>query len=187
MKNALLVIDMQKDFTDPGGLVFYPQNREILPAIAEAVTFCRENNFLVVFTQHRYRRGKPDKNLNEMRPCCIEGSGGEDLDTMLPVDYEKDYIVQKRRYSAFFATDLDLILREHSVENVFVAGTKTNCCIRATVTDAHSLDYRVTVLSDAVGTNSDEVNKVHLDDIRKYFGRVITLREMYAEVKIGKL
>jgi len=186
-KSALLVVDMQIDFTQPDGLVYYPQNRDLLPGIAETIRYCRGKNLLIVFTQHRYRWGKQDKNLNEMRPCCIEGSRGEDLDPMLPVDPEKDYIVQKRRYSAFFGTDLDLILRENEVRNLIVVGTKTNCCIRATVTDAHSMDYSVIVPSDAVGTNSDTVNQVHLDDIRKYLGRVITLQELYKEIDEGKL
>jgi nicotinamidase-related amidase len=186
-KSALLVVDMQKDFTRPDGLVYYPQNSLLLPGIAEAVRRCREKGFLIIFTQHRYRIGKPDRNCGEMRPCCIEGSGGEDLDPMLPVDPEKDYIIQKRRYSAFFGTDLDLILHENEVKNLVVAGTKTNCCIRATVTDAHSLGYSVIVPGDAVGTNSDVVNKVHLDDIQKYLGRVITLEELYKEMDEGKL
>ncbi|MDR2629453.1 MAG: cysteine hydrolase [Spirochaetaceae bacterium] len=186
-KSALLVVDMQKDFTDPEGLVFYPQNRELLPRIVEAVCRCRERGLIIIFTQHRYRRGKKDRNLNEMRPCCIEGSGGEELDPMLPVDPERDYIVQKRRYSAFFGTDLDLILRENGIENLIVVGTKTNCCIRATVTDAHSLGYSVIVPSDAVGTNSEVVNRVHLEDIRKYLGRVMPLEEVYKEMMEGKL
>jgi nicotinamidase-related amidase len=186
-KSALLVVDMQKDFTDPGGLVFYPQNRDLLPDIARAVRRCREGGMLVIFTQHRYREGKTDRNLDGMRPCCIEGSGGEDLDPLLPVDPRRDYIIQKRRYSAFFMTDLDLILRENGVENLIVTGTKTNCCIRATVTDAHSLGYSVIVASDGVGTNSDTVNQVHLDDIKKYLGRVLTLEEIYREMAEGKL
>ena len=45
---------------------------------------------------------------------------------MLPVDEEKDYVIQKRRYSGFFGTDLDLVLRENGVENVIIVGTKTN-------------------------------------------------------------
>jgi nicotinamidase-related amidase len=186
-KSALLVVDMQKDFTDPQGLVFYPQNRELLPAIAEAVRRCREHGMLIIFTQHRYRRGKQDRNLNEMRPCCIEGSGGEDLDPMLPLDPERDYIIQKRRYSAFFGTDLDLVLHENGIQNLIVEGTKTNCCIRATVTDAHSLGYSVIVPSDAVGTNSDTVNQVHLEDINKYLGKVEKLKEVYKEMAEGNL
>jgi nicotinamidase-related amidase len=182
---ALIVVDMVRDFTDPAGLVYYPQNREILPRIARALDFCRSEGMLIVFMQHCYRKDKFDRNLVAMRPNCIEGSGGEDIDPALTVDLVKDYVIRKRRYSAFFGTDLDLVLREHGMRNVVVVGTKTNCCIRATVTDAYNLDYRAIVLSDCVATNSDTVNEVHLSDIRKYLGTVWTTDEFMDAVQKG--
>jgi nicotinamidase-related amidase len=142
---------------------------------------------VIIFAQHCYRNGKHDKNLKQMRPCCIEGSGGEDLDPMLPVDVEKDYVIKKRRYSAFFGTDLDLVLREHGIEKLIITGTKTNCCIRATVTDAYYLEYVPVVLRDCVATNSDTVNQVHLDDIEKYFGIVISSDELFEKIREGLL
>ena len=185
-KNALVVVDMVKDFTDPAGLVYYPPVSDILPRIAEAVAECRSAGFLIIFMRHCYRRDKYDKNLLAMRPNCIEGSGGEELDPSMPVE-DNDYIIAKRRYSAFYGTDLDLVLREHGVENIVIAGTKTNCCIRATVHDAYYNCYNIIVLSDCVATDSQEVNAVHLDDIRKYFGRVMTTRELFASIKEGFL
>ena len=104
-KTALIVVDMVKDFTTPEGLVFYPMNREILPAIVQVVNCCHERGTLVIFMQHCYRRDKYDRNLETMRPNCIEGSGGEQLDPLLPVDEKRDYIIKKRRYSAFYGTD----------------------------------------------------------------------------------
>ncbi len=174
VKTAIIVVDMVYDFTNPKGLVFYPDNLEILPKIHEAVDICRKNGCLVVYMQHCYRKGKPDKNLVNMRPNCIEGSGGENLDESLEV-LPEDYIIRKRRYSAFLGTDLDLVLREHDIRRVIVVGTKTNCCIRATVTDAYNLDYDVHVISDCVATNDTTVNQVHLTDIDKYLGHVLKL------------
>jgi nicotinamidase-related amidase len=138
---------------------------------------------MIIFAQHCYRKGKYDRNLETMRPCCIEGSGGEDLDPLLPVDMERDYIIKKRRYSAFVGTDLDLILRENKIETLIIVGTKTNCCIRATATDAYYLDYFPVVLSDCVATDSDTVNQVHLEDIRKYFGQVMTSDELFVQCR----
>lgn len=186
-KSALIVVDMVRDFTDPAGLVYYPQNREILPRIAQVVERCRDAGMLIIFMQHCYRKEKPDRNLREMRPNCIEGSGGEQIDEMLHVDESRDYVIKKRRYSGFFGTDLDLVLRENKVENVVVVGTKTNCCIRATVTDAYYLDYNAIVLRDCVATNSDTVNEVHLTDIDKYLGKVITSEELFRQLEEGKL
>ena len=179
--NALLIVDMVYDFTNPNGLVFYPENQIVLPVIRKVEDFCRNRGDLIIFAQHCYRANKFDQNLLSMRPNCMEGSGGEAIDPMLYVDEKKDYVIKKRRYSAFFGTDLDLILREHHIDNLVIVGTKTNCCIRASVTDAYYLNYKVTVLSDCVATNSDLVNKVHLDDIHRYLGRVCTSQEFMSE------
>jgi nicotinamidase-related amidase len=110
--------------------------------------------------------------LESVRPCCIEGSGGEAVCADLEPDVAADYIIKKRRYSAFFGTDLDLVLRENGIENTVIVGTKTNCCIRATVNDAFNYGYNITVLSDCVGTNDAVINDAHLSDFRRYYGEV---------------
>ncbi|MCC8022861.1 MAG: cysteine hydrolase [Clostridiales bacterium] len=186
-KTALLVVDMVRDFTRPDGLVFYPQNRDILPRVGRLLEICRAHGALVVFLRHSYRPGKPEKNLQNMRPNCIGGSGGDEIDPDLPVDEINDYVIKKRRYSGFVGTDLDLVLRENGVENVIVAGTKTNCCIRATVTDAYNLDYLPYVVEECVATNSEEANRIHLEDIRRYLGRVISLDDVDALFETGVL
>lgn len=178
-KSALIIVDMVKDFTDPNGLVYYPQNKDILPNIKNVLDKCRDKNILIVFLQHCNRKDKFDRRIASMRPNCIEGTGGEEIDSMLDVDIIKDYVIKKRRYSGFFGTDLDLVLRENLIKNVIVVGTKTNCCIRATVTDAFYLDYNVYVVSDCVATNSDIVNEVHLTDIDKYLGKVVSSSELF--------
>lgn len=188
MKNtALLIVDMVKDFTDPQGLVFYPQNREILPKIRKVLDECRKQECLIVFLQHCNRRYKEDRRIASMRKNCIEGTSGIEIDPMLPVDEKRDYVIPKRRYSGFFGTDLDLVLRENHIENLIIVGTKTNCCIRATVTDAFYLDYNGIVVSDCVATNSDVVNQVHLEDIRKYLGQVMDSSELFEKLESGEL
>ena len=179
-KTAIIVVDMVYDFTNENGLVYYPQNKEILPNIKQAVDICRENDCLVIYMTHSYRKDKFDRNLINMRPNCIEGTGGDTIDESLPV-HPEDYVIKKRRYSAFFGTDLDLVLRENEVRRVIVVGTKTNCCIRATVTDAYYLDYDVYVVRECVSTNDPIVNEVHLSDIDNYLGHVITLDKLESD------
>ena len=174
-KTALIIVDMVRDFTDPEGLVFYPENQKILPRIKKVLDESRKHELLIVFLQHCNRKDKVDKKAQSMRPNCIEGTFGIEIDPMLEVDEKKDYVIRKRRYSGFFGTDLDLVLRENEVENVVVVGTKTNCCIRATVTDAFYLNYNPYVIRECVATNSETVNEVHLTDIDKYLGKVIDM------------
>lgn len=186
-KTALIIIDMVRDFTDPEGLVYYPQNREILPNIRKVLDICREKDILIVFLRHQNRKGKPDKKAASMRPNCIEGTFGVEIDPMLPVDVKKDYVISKRRYSGFFATDLDLVLRENEIRNLIITGTKTNCCIRATVTDAFYLDYEPYVIKECVATNSALANRVHLEEIEKYFGSVIDMERLFYLLDNGGL
>ena len=124
-KTALIIVDMVRDFTDPEGLVFYPENQKILPRIKKVLDESRKHELLIVFLQHCNRKDKVDKKAQSMRPNCIEGTFGIEIDPMLEVDEKKDYVIRKRRYSGFFGTDLDLVLRENEVENVVVVGTKT--------------------------------------------------------------
>lgn len=175
---ALLIVDMVYDFTDPDGLVFYEENLEVLSKINGLTNICRNKSALVIYIEHSYRKDKKDGNLEKMRKCCISGSGGDITDRMLQIKPE-DYVIKKRRYSAFFSTDLDLVLRENEIKNVVIVGTKTNCCIRATVTDAYYLNYNVFVVRECVATNDKNINEVHLSDIEKYFGSVIDMREIY--------
>lgn len=82
---------------------------------------------------------------------------------------------------------MDLVLRENGVENVIIVGTKTNCCIRATVTDAFYLDYNPYVVKECVATNSEVVNEVHLTDIDKYLGDVIDMNTLFEMLEEGRL
>jgi nicotinamidase-related amidase len=185
-ETALIIVDMVKDFTDPDGLVYYPQNRVILPKIAQVLEKCREKGKLIIFLQHCNRAGKADEKAASMRPNCLEGTSGIEIDPMLKVDEEKDYVIRKRRYSGFFGTDLDLVLRENHIKNTVIVGTKTNCCIRATVTDAFYLNYHPIVIRECVATNSEAVNEVHLTDIQKYLGTVTDMNTFFEKLDNGE-
>lgn len=182
-EGALIVIDMTYDFVNPQGSVFYEQNKVILPRIVEVVKKAREENLLIIYIRHSHRKDKYNVKTLTGRKNSLEGTGGDELDPSLPVDEKADYIIKKRRYSAFYYTDLDLILREHDIKKIFIAGTKTNNCVRSTVEDAYHLNYDTFVLGDCVATDSEEVNQIYLNDIHKYYGTVINSSEMFNDKK----
>jgi len=186
-KTALLVIDMVYDFAHPDGLVYYPQNEQILPRIKSLIDKSRESNALIVFVVDSHRAGKYDKELTMVRKHCIAGTGGDEIMPMLGYNEETDFKIIKRRFSSFYGTDLDLVLREHGIENTIICGTKTNCCVRATVQDAYFLNYNVIVAQECVATNSDVINEVHLSDIGKYFGKVLPLEDVFHQLESGEL
>lgn len=78
-----------------------------------------------------------------------------------------DYTIVKPRWSAFFGTELDLILRRLDVRTVVLAGTTTPNCIRTTCYDANSLDYNVVVLEDCCSSQTEEIQRVNIEDMAR--------------------
>ena len=93
---------------------------------------------------------------------------------------EGEYTVPKRRYSAFFGTDLEILLRGLGARHLFICGAMTDICVHFTAVDAHQRNYHIHVIKDACGTHSPaEVAKAAFDNI-EYFqtGSVITMEEL---------
>lgn len=177
MKSAVLVIDMIRDFTDlVHGKVANPVSAALVPAVADFVEEARQLGTLIIWVVDQHRAGKPDWELEHVRPHGTEGSVGVEIDPGLQPQ-PNDYHVIKRRYSAFVGTDLDLILRDNRVDRVFLTGTKTNVCIRATATDAFERNYEVIVPRECVATDKAHLHEANLEDISKYMGRVIPATE----------
>jgi biuret amidohydrolase len=94
-------------------------------------------------------------------PHCIEGDPTTELAAGLDPRPE-EFVIRKRRYSAFFATELDLVLRSYGTRTVMLVGGLTDVCIHYTAVDAHQHDYVVRVASDAVGGSSLEAHDAAL-------------------------
>jgi nicotinamidase-related amidase len=94
-------------------------------------------------------------------PHCIEGDPTTELASGLDPRPE-EFLIRKRRYSAFFATELDLVLRSYGTKTVILVGGLTDVCIHYTAVDAHQHDYVVRVAADAVGGSSQEAHDAAL-------------------------
>lgn len=96
---------------------------------------------------------------------------------------EGEYVVPKRRYSAFFGTDLEILLRGLDIEHLFICGGMTDICVHFTAVDAHQMNYHIHVIKEACGTHSTEdVAEAALENI-EYFqtGSVISVKDLEAE------
>ena len=93
--------------------------------------------------------------------------------------------IHKRRYSAFFGTDLALLLAEQGTRELMIGGVKTNVCIRASVQDAFANGIRPILVEGTVNCNRPHLHEAALEDVRRYFGEVIgmdeALRRLLAE------
>ena len=164
---ALLIVDMQKDFCYEDGALYVGNNvKEIVNSVKNVVDSLR-GNVPIVFTQDWHRRDDPEFKIWPKH--CVQNTwGAEVIDELNPS--EEDYFVKKRRYSAFFETDLDLTLRELKVEELIVCGVVTNICVLHTVADAVMRGYRVKVLRDCTTALSDyeyEYGIRHMQDVLK--------------------
>ena len=88
-----------------------------------------------------------------------------------------DYTIIKPRWSAFFQTELDLILRRLGIRTVILAGTTTPNCIRTTCYDANALDYNVVILSDCTSSQTEEIQQANLADMERMGALVINTCE----------
>lgn len=171
MKPALLVIDMQNGFLNPESPFFISGAAETVPACRTILSFCRSALIPVFFVTRSYTDTTVEKcrfqAWNAGGHPLSEGCAPE-LSADMPFEIlPGDYHIVKPRYSAFFATGLDLILRRLGIDHLVLAGTTTPNCIRTTAYDGLSLDYDVTVLSDCTSSISPEVQQSNLDDMQR--------------------
>ncbi len=153
---ALAIIDMQSDFMDPQTRLFVPRAREIIPAINRLTAAARNAKRPVIWIIQQHRRQLVDfgRELDQSPVHCVEGTPGAELDPDIVVNQD-DFFVIKRRYSGFYCTDLDLLVRSLDSDTLFIAGIATDGCVQATALDAHARDYHVRVIRDATAAFTD--------------------------------
>jgi biuret amidohydrolase len=157
-KTAMIVVDMQNDFVAADAPIEVSAARRMVPKLAEALKICRDAGIRVIYTAHVHRRDGCDMGLFDdihppiaNRAALVDGTPGVDIyPELAPAPGE--HVIKKHRYSGFFGTDLDIILREWGVDTVVISGTSTENCCHATARDAMFRNYRVAFLSDATAT-----------------------------------
>lgn len=181
-KTALLIIDMQNDFCLPGAPFEVAGAGGVIPFIQKALVACRENGMPIVHIFRHYRADGSDVEITRYDKFmqagggCVEGTeGAKIIEQLKPVS--GDYLVVKQRWSAFFQTELDGLLRRLGVEQVVIAGVQTPNCIRGTVWDANSLDYEVIVLTDGTGAETKAVHQGNLLDMKNVGIKLMTTAE----------
>lgn len=179
-QTALIVIDMQNDFLLDDAPICCDGGINIVKNIKILAEYFRKNNRPVIFTQEEHRKQKVDFGLEleyEEPEHCIEGTYGVDFYRYLK-PLENDYLIKKRRYSAFFATDLDLLLRGLNVNTLILTGVATDVCVRATAQDAQQLGYYVIVPPECVAGTSLTAHEAALSNIKYIWGKIVSLKDI---------
>ncbi len=176
MTNALLIIDMQNTFLHPDGENYYPAAQGAITPCLALLEAARESGTIVVHVGDIHRAGFKDFEQKRLPEHSIAGGfNAAYFDGFGPQGNPREIEIVKRRFSAFFATDLALFLHEQGVESVILCGVKTNVCVRATSQDAFAHGFKVQVVREAVCTNRDRLGAAALEDIDRYLGQVIDL------------
>ena len=181
---AVVVIDMICDFLRPWGKAYSKEYEKTIEPIKKILREAEKFHIPIIYLKHTYPLTElaTDWTLKKLKRCCVEkDKGSEIIEEIKPT--KNAIIIEKKRYSGFLGTRLDIVLREMNINTLIIVGIKTNVCIRATVEDAFSLGYRVIIPQEAVATNDATAQKVHLEDISKYMGDVYPLETVLREMK----
>lgn len=188
-RTALVMIDFQRDFVYPGGFGESLGNDtsyllKALPPAERVLKACRAAGIFVVHTRegHRgdlsdlpvtkYERGKPSLHIGDPGPMgrlLVRGEYGHDIvEEVYPIDGEP--VVDKPGKGAFYATDMDTILKTRGIRWLIVCGVTTEVCVQTSVREANDRGYDALVLSDAVGSYFPEFQRVALEMIKAQGG-----------------
>jgi nicotinamidase-related amidase len=168
---VLIVVDIQGGTVpseDARTEIAYMGGREArAPRVREVIRHCREKGVPVVFIQEVHKPSLIDigRELDgDEGPHCVEGWPETEL--AAGIDPRPDeFLIRKRRYSAFFGTELEIVLKAYRAETVLLVGGLTDICIHYTAIDAHQHDYRFRVLTDCVGGSSIEAHDAALKNM----------------------
>jgi nicotinamidase-related amidase len=175
-KTALILVDIIDAFFAPGKPAYYPASAEVLGPLRQLLDRARTNERLIVHAVERHYPGLTDFEHKKLpRHCEIGDDESRYVEGFAPSGAPNEVEVPKRRYSSFYATDLDLLLREQGIETLVVAGVKTNVCVRATIQDAFAAGYEVLLPREATNSNRPHLAEASLEDVDRYFGRVVSL------------
>ena len=186
---ALVIIDMQRDFLEPGG--FGEALGNDVSRLQAAVEPCREvlaaaraHGMLVIHTReghrpdlsdappHKIERGDPASRIGAPGPMgriLVRGEPGHDI---IPELYplRDEPVIDKPGKGAFYQTDLDLMLRNRGIDTLFVCGVTTEVCVNTTVREANDRGFRCIVLSDCCGSYFPEFHAAGLAMIKAQGG-----------------
>lgn len=165
-KPAILVVDMLNDFVT--GALTCERGRAIVPATAELLDAARAAGVPVIFCNDAHLP-KIDRELEIWGDHAIAGTPGAEVIPELKLS-DKDYVVPKRRYSGFFQTNLDMLLRELGVKTVVMTGLHAHMCVRHTSADAYQLGYDVVVAKQATDSFTEEDYNIGLAYLKTCYG-----------------
>jgi len=199
-KTAMIVVDMQNDFVQEGAPIEIPRARAMVPHLNRLLDVCRAHKLPVIYIHHVIRGGDIDAgrladHYEAIRNNKALLAGTKNVEIYAGLKpHPGDLVVAKPRYSAFYGTDLEAILRSKGIDTLIISGTVTHVCCESTTRDAFSRDYKVIFLSDGNAArdlpdlgfgpvSAEEVQRVTLTVLAMSFAQVASIDQVIAEIE----
>jgi nicotinamidase-related amidase len=188
---AVIVVDMQNIWVHPRGLRYLPMSEDIVPKIQELLRFCRSNRVPVVYLHTTKRKDLADvaifadikpqtHNADDEWSNFEDTPGAEFYEPVKPA--EGDLVVKKFRYSGFYGTHLENLLRGLGRDTIAITGVATNVCCDCTARDGAMRDFKVLFLSDCNASFTREEQEATLSNFDKHFGVVTDSQTLMAKM-----
>ena len=167
-KKALIIVDMLNDFVDEKGALYCGDTaRSIIPFIQKRRTSYRNRKDIVIYLQDSH--DEDDKEFEKFPKHSILGTwGSEIIPELLPQADET--VIPKKRYSGFYGTDLENVLKSANVDEVEVVGVCTSICVMDTVGGLANRDYKTTVPVKGVADFDQKMHQFSLKRMEKIYG-----------------
>ena len=192
-RSVLLVIDMQNDFVREGAVLEVEEARNQIPRIRRLIDTCHSLGVPVIYTQQETDELFCPLEVAAFPPLKDKGmrkgtEGIQIIDELTPGP--NDVVMRKRRFSAFYQTDLEIILRNirgsiNQVDTVIICGTVTNICCESTARDAYFRDYKVVFGTDICSASTPESHNATLVNM-KLFGRSLDCETIIKALENGR-
>ncbi|HWO42001.1 MAG TPA: isochorismatase family cysteine hydrolase [Candidatus Eisenbacteria bacterium] len=190
---AVVVVDMQNIWVHPRGTRYLPMSEDIVPRIQELLRFCRSRRVPIFYLHTTKRKDLADVGVfADIKPQThnpddpwsnFEGAPGADFyEPIRPT--EGDLVVKKFRYSGFYGTQLENLLRALGRDTIAITGVATNVCCDSTARDGAMRDFKVLFLSDCNAAFTREEHEATLANFDKHFGVVMDSKTLMAKLSV---
>lgn len=178
MATVLLTLDIQNGVIDR-----LENTKPYLERVASAIADARKSGIKIIHVVTAFRPGYPENNPNNSsisaatsRGVYLEGDSSVQIHPAIaPISDE--VVLIKRRVSAFFATELDLLLRCANAETIVVAGLITSGAVLSTVAQAVDMDYRIQILEDCCMDRDEEIHRVLMEKVFARKAKIVCTKE----------
>ena len=167
-QKALIIVDMLNDFIDKNGALYCGETaREIVPFVKEKLETFRKQGDVVIYLQDAH--DEDDREFEKFPKHCVAGSWGSSIiDELRPLPDDK--VIPKKRYSGFYGTDLEAVLKKAAVEDIEVVGVCTSICVMDTVGGLANRDYSISVPVKGVADFDPEFHQFALKRMKQLYG-----------------